>query len=81
MVAGCHPVMTTSSLNRSNLITLQHSTTGQDGVFMFEPHTRPIRHMAFQPHQPDRLYSLSYDGTVRKTHFEQGIFDEVVYKS
>lgn len=38
---------------------------GNDGVLLFEPHSRPVVCMAFSPTQPSQLLSLSYDGSLR----------------
>ncbi|KPP78952.1 WD repeat-containing protein 76-like [Scleropages formosus] len=56
------------------------SVCGDSGVFLFEPHSRPVSCMAFSSTQPASLISLSYDGTIRSTNVEKAIFDEV-YRS
>ncbi|PIK47014.1 putative WD repeat-containing protein 76 [Apostichopus japonicus] len=53
------------------------SSEGDDGVFLFSPHTRPINCLSFSPSQPAKVFTCSYDGTVRCGDFEKGIFDEI----
>ena len=56
----------------------QESNLGShDGVFCFTPHSRPINCLQFHPTDPQKLYSGSYDGTIRCGVFEKGVFDEV----
>ncbi|XP_054471903.1 WD repeat-containing protein 76 [Anoplopoma fimbria] len=50
---------------------------GDDGVLLFEPHTRPVACMAFSRAQPTQLLSLSYDGSLRCTDVEKAVFDDV----
>ncbi|KAJ8049440.1 WD repeat-containing protein 76 [Holothuria leucospilota] len=53
------------------------SSEGDDGVFLFNPHVRPINCLQFCPSQPSKIYTCSYDGTVRCGDFEKGVFDEI----
>ncbi|XP_034535917.1 WD repeat-containing protein 76 isoform X2 [Notolabrus celidotus] len=50
---------------------------GDDGVLLFEPHTRPVGCMAFSPAHPTDLLSLSYDGTLRCMDVEKAVFNDV----
>lgn len=50
---------------------------GDDGVLLFEPHSRPITCMAFSPAKPTDLLSTSYDGSMRLMDVEKAVFDEV----
>ncbi|XP_035508199.1 WD repeat-containing protein 76 [Morone saxatilis] len=48
-----------------------------DGVLLFEPHTRPVGCMAFSRAHPTHLLSLSYDGSLRCMDVEKALFDDV----
>ncbi|XP_030614386.1 WD repeat-containing protein 76 isoform X2 [Archocentrus centrarchus] len=50
---------------------------GDDGVLLFEPHTRPVSCMAFSTSHPTQLLSLSYDGSLRCMDVEKAVFDDV----
>ncbi|XP_013865870.1 WD repeat-containing protein 76 [Austrofundulus limnaeus] len=50
---------------------------GDDGVLLFEPHTRPVCCMAFSTFRPTQLLSLSYDGSLRCMDVEKAVFDDV----
>ncbi|XP_041645055.1 WD repeat-containing protein 76 isoform X2 [Cheilinus undulatus] len=50
---------------------------GDDGVLLFEPHTRPVGCMAFSTAVPTQLLSLSYDGSLRCMDIEKAVFDDV----
>ncbi|KAM6942699.1 WD repeat-containing protein 76 [Xenentodon cancila] len=50
---------------------------GDDGVLLFEPHTRPVGCMAFSRAHPTQLLSLSYDGSLRCMDVEKAVFDDV----
>uniref|UniRef100_A0A3Q4GCF4 WD repeat-containing protein 76 n=1 Tax=Neolamprologus brichardi TaxID=32507 RepID=A0A3Q4GCF4_NEOBR len=50
---------------------------GDDGVLLFEPHTRPVGCMAFSKSHPTQLLSLSYDGSLRCMDVEKAVFDDV----
>ncbi|CAN9506717.1 unnamed protein product [Ophioblennius macclurei] len=50
---------------------------GDDGVLLFEPHTRPVGCMAFSPAHPSQLLSLSYDGSLRCMDVQKAVFDHV----
>nr|XP_057945084.1 WD repeat-containing protein 76 isoform X2 [Doryrhamphus excisus] len=50
---------------------------GDDGVLLFEPHTRPVSCLAFSRVHPTQLLSLSYDGSIRCMDMEKTVFDEV----
>ncbi|XP_051983338.1 WD repeat-containing protein 76-like [Xyrauchen texanus] len=52
---------------------------GDDGVLLFEPHSRPITCMAFSSHSSN-LITVSYDGSARCMDLEKAVFDEV-YRS
>ncbi|XP_074617744.1 WD repeat-containing protein 76-like isoform X2 [Acropora palmata] len=53
------------------------STSGEDGVYLYEPHSRPISCMSFDPNNCGKLYTASYDGTMRCCDVASGIFQEV----
>ncbi|XP_013390792.1 WD repeat-containing protein 76 [Lingula anatina] len=53
------------------------SKEGDDGVFLYEPHSRPVNCMFFDPSNASRLYSCSYDGTIRRCDFNKAVFDEL----
>eukprot|EP00794_Sanderia_malayensis_P016708 gene16707-18402_t len=53
------------------------SNEGQDGVYLFEPHTRPINVVSVQPEDHSKIYSCSYDGTLRCCDLEKQLFTEV----
>nr|XP_019935174.1 PREDICTED: WD repeat-containing protein 76 [Paralichthys olivaceus] len=50
---------------------------GDDGVLLFEPHTRPVSCMAFSRAHTTQLLSLSYDGSLRCMDIEKAVFDDV----
>ncbi|XP_056135267.1 WD repeat-containing protein 76 [Lampris incognitus] len=50
---------------------------GDDGVLLFEPHSRPVGCMAFSRTNPAHLLSLSYDGSLRCMDIEKACFDDV----
>ncbi|XP_037549712.1 WD repeat-containing protein 76 [Nematolebias whitei] len=50
---------------------------GDDGVLLFEPHTRSVGCMAFSTVQPSQLLTLSYDGSLRCMDVEKAVFDDV----
>ncbi|XP_042263701.1 WD repeat-containing protein 76 [Thunnus maccoyii] len=50
---------------------------GDDGVLLFEPHTRPVGCLAFSRAHPTHLLSLSYDGSLRCMDVEKSVFDDV----
>nr|XP_054757694.1 WD repeat-containing protein 76-like [Lytechinus pictus] len=54
-----------------------NSSKGDDGVFLFAPHSRPVNCLRFAPNDPNKLYSVSYDGTVRRGDFANAVFDQV----
>lgn len=47
------------------------------GVYMFEPHSRPVGCLHFSPSHPAHLLSVSYDGTLRCGDVTKAVFDEV----
>lgn len=51
--------------------------TGDDGVHLFYPHSRPINVLQFPEWNTRQLFSCSYDGTIRMGDFEKGVFDLV----
>ncbi|XP_035992378.1 WD repeat-containing protein 76 isoform X1 [Fundulus heteroclitus] len=50
---------------------------GDDGVLLFEPHSRPVSCLAFSRFQPTQLLSVSYDGSLRCMDVEKAVFDDV----
>ncbi|XP_064634938.1 WD repeat-containing protein 76-like [Lineus longissimus] len=48
-----------------------------NGVCIYEPHSRPVTCLKFGINDPQRVFSSSYDGTVRCCHIENGVFNEV----
>jgi len=54
-----------------------YSKEGHDGVFLFEPHTKPINVLSFDPFNSSRILSCSYDGTVRCGDMEKQQFTQV----
>uniref|UniRef100_A0A3B5M038 WD repeat-containing protein 76 n=1 Tax=Xiphophorus couchianus TaxID=32473 RepID=A0A3B5M038_9TELE len=50
---------------------------GDDGVLLFEPHSRPVGSMAFSRCHPNQLLSASYDGSLRCMDVEKAVFDDV----
>ncbi|KAK5604914.1 hypothetical protein CRENBAI_006508 [Crenichthys baileyi] len=50
---------------------------GDDGVLLFEPHSRPVGCMAFSRVHPTQLFSGSYDGSLRCMDVEKAVFDDV----
>ena len=58
-------------------LPLQDSTEGHDGVFLFEPHTKPINVLSFKPTDYTKIYSCSYDGTIRCGDLEKQQFVQV----
>ncbi|XP_074522164.1 WD repeat-containing protein 76 [Halichoeres trimaculatus] len=48
-----------------------------DGVLLFQPHTRPVGCMSFSAAHPTHLLSLSYDGSLRCMDVEKAVFDDV----
>ncbi|KAK2853614.1 hypothetical protein Q5P01_006275 [Channa striata] len=50
---------------------------GDDGVLLFEPHTRPVGCMAFSKAHGSHLLTLSYDGSLRCMDVEKAVFDDV----
>lgn len=53
---------------------------GDNGVLLFEPHTRPITRMMFSRSRPSTLITTSYDGAARAGDIEKAVFEEV-YRS
>lgn len=53
------------------------STKGDDGVYLYEPHSRPINCMSFDPDNCGKLFTCSYDGTMRCCDFTSATFQEV----
>ncbi|XP_038136731.1 WD repeat-containing protein 76 [Cyprinodon tularosa] len=50
---------------------------GNDGVLLFEPHSRPVSCMEFSTAHPTQLLSVSYDGSLRCMDIEKAVFDDV----
>lgn len=55
----------------------QGAEWGDDGVLLFEPHSRPVGSMAFSRCHPNQLLSASYDGSLRCMNVEKAVFDDV----
>ncbi|KAM6980561.1 WD repeat-containing protein 76 [Aplochiton taeniatus] len=55
----------------------QGGECGDDGVLLFEPHTRPVGCMAFSRSSPANLLTSSYDGSLRSMDVEKAAFDDV----
>ncbi|XP_076347171.1 WD repeat-containing protein 76-like isoform X2 [Tachypleus tridentatus] len=55
------------------------SQTESDGVFAFEPHSRPVNCIQISGDNQEKLYSSSYDGTVRCGDLVKCVFDEVYF--
>ncbi|KAJ7380972.1 WD repeat-containing protein 76 [Desmophyllum pertusum] len=53
------------------------SSKGDDGVYLYEPHSRPINCMAFDPGNCGKIFTCSYDGTLRCCDFNSSTFQEV----
>eukprot|EP00106_Octopus_bimaculoides_P018408 XP_014785850.1 PREDICTED: WD repeat-containing protein 76-like [Octopus bimaculoides] len=49
------------------------------GAVCFNPHTKPVNCLAFNPYNLHQLYSCSYDGTLRCGYFEKDIFEAIYY--
>ena len=58
-------------------LLFQDSTKGDDGVYLYEPHSRPINCMSFDPDNCGKLLTCSYDGTLRCCDFKSATFQEV----
>lgn len=56
---------------------LQGGDWGDDGVLLFEPHTRAVGCMAFSRANASHLLTLSYDGSLRCMDIEMANFDDV----
>jgi WD40 repeat protein len=50
------------------------SAGGNDGVYMYTVHESNVSALHFAPMEPQRLWSVSYDGSVRCTDVEHGHF-------
>lgn len=55
----------------------QNADWGDDGVLLFEPHSRPVACMAFSTTHPSHLLSLSYDGSLRCMDVQKTTFLDV----
>ncbi|XP_033108047.1 WD repeat-containing protein 76-like isoform X2 [Anneissia japonica] len=53
------------------------SKNENDGVFLFEPHSRPINCFKFAPMDCGKFLSCSYDGTVRCGDLNKLVFEDV----
>lgn len=60
-------------------VFLQGGDWGNDGVLLFEPHTRPVGCLAFSKAHPTQLLSVSYDGSLRCMDVEKAVIDDVRY--
>ncbi|XP_005999745.1 WD repeat-containing protein 76 [Latimeria chalumnae] len=54
-----------------------NNQVGDDGVYLFEPHSRPVNCLCFSPFNPAELLSGSYDGSMRCGDVVKAVFDEV----
>ncbi|XP_076879181.1 WD repeat-containing protein 76 isoform X2 [Brachyhypopomus gauderio] len=52
---------------------------GEDGVLLFEPHSRSISCLAFSSAQPTNLLTVSNDGSARSMDLERALFEEVYH--
>lgn len=59
------------------LWNMDDSTGENDGVVGYTPHTATVNQLQFHPARPSKLYTTSYDGTVRCLDVEKGCFDFV----
>jgi WD40 repeat protein len=50
---------------------------GEEAVALYRPHTSVINMLQYHPHDHAKLYSLSYDGTIRCMDIVKGRFDFV----
>ncbi|XP_051552883.1 WD repeat-containing protein 76-like isoform X2 [Myxocyprinus asiaticus] len=78
----CIPICSNSKIKHSlcfHNFPKKGATWGDDGVLLFEPHSRPITCMAFSSHSSN-LITVSYDGSARCMDLEKAVFDEV-YRS
>ncbi|XP_059148862.1 WD repeat-containing protein 76-like [Physella acuta] len=46
-------------------------------VEAFKPHSKPVSHLSVIPAAPNKLFSCSYDATLRCGDFEHGVFNDV----
>lgn len=60
-------------------IFMKDGDWGDDGVLLFEPHSRLVACVAFSRAHPTHLLSLSYDGSLRCMDVEKAVFDDVRY--
>ena len=58
-------------------LIFEGSSKGDDGVYLYEPHSRPINCMLFDPSNCGKLYTASYDGTIRCCDITSATFQEV----
>lgn len=56
---------------------LQGSKLGQDGVFCYDPQSRPIYELRIPPHDATKIFSSSYDGTLKCGDLCAGVFSQV----
>ncbi|XP_032222886.2 WD repeat-containing protein 76 isoform X1 [Nematostella vectensis] len=54
------------------------SSSSTEGVYLFEPHSNVIPSLAFDPDDTTKLYSCSYDGTLRCADLTVPVFHEVL---
>jgi hypothetical protein len=68
-------------------VDAQEENSSSDGVFLFEPHYQYVSGLVWGPRSNSRLYTSSYDGSVRCLDVEKGCFtlaqsdEEVEYSS
>lgn len=53
------------------------NNTSLDGVCCYAPHSRPITCLEFPMDSPQKIYSCSYDGTLRCADFTKDVFCEI----
>ncbi|XP_068131074.1 WD repeat-containing protein 76 isoform X2 [Hyperolius riggenbachi] len=51
--------------------------SSDNGVYVFDLHSRPVGSLSFSPSHSEHLLSLSYDGTVRCGDVTRAVFDEI----
>ncbi|KAL4225515.1 WD repeat-containing protein 76 [Mactra antiquata] len=56
---------------------LNEGKSTSDGVCCYKPHSRPICCLEFSVNSPEKVYSCSYDGSLRCGDLEKEIFTEV----
>ena len=52
------------------------ASEGTDGVVLYKPHASTINRLVFDPRSSSKLFSFSYDGSVRCMDIVKGVFDQ-----